>query len=125
MDDMGGGGGGGSAVMGIVMALGGLIVGIGVWVFFAYCLKRIVEKMGGEPGVLIWIPVLALIPLLNAVGWELWKIVLFFIPIVSLIFGILLWVEILKKLNKNPVMVLLLFVPCVNIFFIPWLAFGS
>ncbi len=114
-----------SAIPAIIGGLVGLVVGIGVYAFFCFCLKRIVEKCGGDPGILIWIPIAQLIPLLNVVGWETWKIVLFFIPIVSLIFGVMLWIEVLKKLGKPPALVIMLFVPCVNFFFLPYLAFAN
>ena len=116
----------GSTIGAIVGLVVGLVVFLGVFLFFSYCLKRIVEKITGQdPGMLIWIPIAQLVPLLNAVGWETWKIVLFFIPIVSIVFAVLLWIEVLKKLNKNPALVICMFVPCVNLFFIPWLAFGN
>lgn len=114
---------GGSAAGGIIGALFGLAIGVGFYLFWCYCLKLIVEKMGGEPGILIWIPILQYIPLINAVGWETWKIVLLLIPLVNFVFGILLFLEILKKRNKPPVAILGLFV-CFPLF-VPWLAFSE
>lgn len=114
-----------SAAGGIIGALFGLVIGIGVYLFFCYCLKIIVEKMGGEPGILIWIPILQYIPILNAVGWETWKIVLLLIPLVNIVFGVLLMLEVLKKRNKPPIAILGMLIPCVNIFFLPWLAFSE
>jgi len=39
-----------------------LAVQIGLYIFFAYCLKKICEKAGSKPGVMIWIPVLQIFP---------------------------------------------------------------
>ena len=115
----------GSAIGAIIGGLVGLVIGIGVYAFFCFCLKRIVEKAGGEPGILIWIPIAQYIPLLNVVGWETWKLVLFLIPLVNIVMVVLLFIEILKKLNKPPALVVMLFIPCVNFFFLPYLAFAN
>lgn len=116
---------GASAAGGIIGALFGLVIGLGVYLFICYCLKVIVEKMGGEPGILIWIPILQYIPILHAVGWETWKLILFFIPLVNIVMLVLLFLEVLKKRNKPPVAIVALFIPCVNFFFLPWLAFSE
>ena len=34
-----------------------LAVVLVIYIFFCYCAKRICEKCGDEPGVLIWIPI--------------------------------------------------------------------
>lgn len=125
MDDYSGAGGGGSAAGGIVMMLGVLIVSLGVYVFYAYCWKRICEKLGKDPGPMIWIPIVQFIPILNAVDWETWKIVLFLIPLVNLVMAILLFLEILKRLEKSPALIVMLFIPCVSFFFLPYLAFSG
>ena len=116
---------GASAAGGIIGALFGLVLMVGLHLFVSYCWKLIVEKMGGEPGILIWIPFLQLSPVMNAVGWETWKLILFFIPLVNIVMIVLLFLEILKKRNKPPVAIVMLFIPCVNFFFLPWLAFSE
>jgi hypothetical protein len=40
-----------------------LVCGVAIYVFYSYCLKRIVEKCGETPGGIIWVPILQMIPL--------------------------------------------------------------
>ena len=103
----------------------GLFIYLGVYIFFCYCFKLICQNAGKDPGILIWIPLLQVFPLLQAAELEPWKIVLFLVPVYNIVFLIIMWVNILKAINKNPWLVILLFVPVVNVFLIPYLAFTS
>lgn len=53
----------GSAMVVVVLAIGFL-----VYVFFCYCSLLICRKAGHPPGILVWVPVLQLIPMLRAAG---------------------------------------------------------
>ena len=103
----------------------GFLIYLGLYIFFCYCFKLICQNAGKDPGILIWIPVLQVFPLLQAAELEPWKIILFLVPIYNFVFFIIMWVKILKAINKNPWLVILMFVPIVNVFFIPYLAFSS
>ena len=52
------------------MAIGVLLFIVAVclvfYIFFCFCYKRICEKCGVTPGVLIWIPIVQALPLLEA-----------------------------------------------------------
>ena len=48
----------------IVFVVFALLIGLAVYVFFCFCYKRICEKCAVTPGVLIWIPIAQLVPLL-------------------------------------------------------------
>lgn len=109
----------------IVMLLVVLAISLAVYLFFCYCGKRICEKCGVNPGVLIWIPIANLVPLLQVAGMATWMIILFFIPIVNLIVGIMMWVKICEARGKSPWLVLLVFVPIANLAFVPYLAFSE
>ena len=111
--------------LGPIITLISLVIGLGVHLFFAFCLKKICEKAGSQPGFLIWIPILQIFPLLKAAGMAAWMFILFLIPIVNFIIGIMMWVNILKNMGKNPWMVILLFIPIVNIIYLLILAFGK
>ena len=102
-----------------------LIISIVVYIFLAYCLKRICEKAGGKPGVLIWIPLLQVFPMLAAAKKPAWWFILMLIPVINFIIGIIVWIEILKNMGKNPANVLLFFIPFVNIIYFLILAFGK
>lgn len=105
------------------MLLGILFVGLLLYLFFCFCCKRICEKCGQNPGILIWIPIVNIIPLLQAAGMAVWMIVLFFIPFVNFIVSIMMWVKICTARRKSPVVVIgVILLPIV---FIPYLAFSE
>ena len=114
-----------AAGVGIVVILGLLVFALALYVFVCYCLKRICEKCGEDPGILIWIPIVQLVPLLKVAKMELWMIILFFIPIVNFVIGIMMWAKICTARGKSPWLVILMFIPIVNIAFIPYLAFSE
>lgn len=119
-------GSGSSAVatgIGIVFGLGILVFALALYLFFCYCCKRICEKCGQNPGILIWIPILNIIPLLQAAGMAVWMIVLFIIPIVGFIVSIMMWAKICTARGKSPLLVIgVILLPIV---FIPYLAFAD
>jgi uncharacterized membrane protein YhaH (DUF805 family) len=102
-----------------------LAISLCFYLFYCYCLKRICEKAGHQPGILIWLPIVQLIPLLQVAGMALWMILLFLIPFVNLVVIIMMWAKICEARGKSPWLVILMFVPIVNIIFIPYLAFSE
>lgn len=119
---------GGDAVaagVGIAVILGLLVFALILYVFICFCYKRICEKCGVTPGILVWIPIAQLIPLLQAAKMELWMIILLLIPIVNIVVFVMMWAKICTARGKSPWLVIMLFIPLVNIFFIPYLAFSE
>jgi uncharacterized membrane protein YhaH (DUF805 family) len=114
-----------AAGIGLFMILMLLAVSIAVYIFACFCLKRICEKCGHQPGVLVWIPIVQLVPLLQVAGMATWMLILFFIPFVNLIVGIIMWAKICSARGKSPWLVLLMFIPLANIFFLLYLAFSE
>ena len=114
-----------AAGVGIAMILGLLVFALVLYVFVCYCYKRICEKCGDTPGVLIWIPIAQCIPLLRVAKMELWMIILLLIPIVNIVIFVMMWAKICTARGKSPWLVILLFIPFVNIVFIPYLAFSE
>lgn len=112
-------------IMGLAGSLIGLVVFLGVYVFICYCLRLICVKAGHEPGVLIWIPILQIIPLLTAAQMPLWYIILMLIPLVGFVVLIMLWVKLCQARGKSGWLVVLLFIPIANLIFIPYLAFSE
>jgi hypothetical protein len=113
------------ASMGLGLILFFLVIGLALYVFFCFCYKRICEKCGITPGVLIWIPIVQIIPLLQVAKMPVWMIVLLLIPIVNLVIIIMLWAKICVARGKSGWLVILLFIPIANVFFIPYLAFSE
>jgi uncharacterized membrane protein YhaH (DUF805 family) len=102
-----------------------LLFGLAIYVFFCFCAKRICEKCDVTPGVLIWIPIVQLVPMLQAAKMSVWMIILFLIPLVNLIVWVIMWVKICQALGKSGWLVILLFIPIANLIFIPYLAFSE
>jgi hypothetical protein len=102
--------------------VGGLFL---LYLFYCYMLKRICEKCGTEPGLLIWIPIFKTIRLLQAGGLSGWFFLLFLIPIVNFVLTIYMWIKICQARGKTAWLVLMLFIPVLNLFFIPYLAFSE
>ena len=111
------------AGIGILAMLVIFCIALAVYVFFCYCGKRICEKCGVTPGVLIWIPIVNLIPLLQVAGMATWMIILFFIPIVGFIIAIMMWAKICTARKKSSLLVI--GVVLLPIVFIPYLAFSE
>jgi uncharacterized membrane protein YhaH (DUF805 family) len=103
----------------------GLIVMVGLYVFYCYCLKLICEKAGHHPGALIWIPIAQFIPLLTVAKLPLWFIILLLIPPISVIVGVVMFVKICQARGKSGWLVILMFIPPISLVFIPYLAFSE
>ena len=113
------------AGLGIVALLFILAIVLAIYVFSCYCCKRICEKCGKTPGVLIWIPIVQLIPLLEVAGMATWMIILFFVPLANLVVLVMMWAKICTARGKSPWLVIMLFIPILNIVFVPYLAFSE
>lgn len=122
MDEFGGGGGGGSPVAGLLFLAVYLVFMLGFYLFFCFCAKKICEKSGKDPGIMIWIPIVNLIPLMEVAGMQTWMIVLLFLPIANFVFLIMLMLGLAKARNKNPALAVILGLFC-SIVFWPWMAF--
>ena len=75
---------------------------LAVYLFYYYCAKRICEKCGVNPGILIWIPIVQVIPLLQVAKMAVWIILLFLIPIVNIVIGVMMWARICITRGKSP-----------------------
>ncbi len=101
----------------------GLLIGVGLFVFYSYCLNLICEKAKVDPGALIWIPFVQLIPMATVARINPFLLVLYFIPFVNLVFMLYHWAKVCSAIGKSPWLVVMLIVPVVNLAFFPLLAF--
>jgi hypothetical protein len=100
-----------------------LLVFVAVYVAICYCLKQICQKCGKDPGVLIWIPIVNIIPMLELAGLPSWYIVLFLIPCVNFIMGFVLWIKVSEVRGKGAIWgIITALIPIVGI---PYLAFSD
>ena len=113
---------GGAAMMMALMA-GYTVFMVIFYVFFSLCLMLIAKKMGVANAWLAWIPIANIYLMTQMAGRPGWWTVLMFVPLANAVIGIILWVDILKKLNKNPWMVLVLLF--FGVIYLPILAFSK
>jgi hypothetical protein len=95
------------------------------YLFFCYCGRLICCKTGNPPGLLIWIPLLQLFPLLRAArmspGWFL----AFLVPGLNVIAQIIWCVKIAKARGKSGFVAFLLVLPITSLLAFLYLAFSS
>ncbi len=110
------------------IALGGglvagvLVISLMVYLFFCYCNKRICEKCGMRPGLLIWAPILNVIPLFRAAQMSGWWFLVLLIPLVGEVLYIVLCVKLCQARGKGILaMLVVLLLPVLGF---PYLAFS-
>lgn len=113
------------AGIGIVAIMAILAISLTFYVFFCFCMKRICEKAGHEPGILIWIPIAQLVPQLQAAKLPVWMIILCLIPFVNIFAFVYLWVKLCIARGKPGPLGLLILVPGANLGLICYLAFAD
>lgn len=93
--------------------------------FFCYTARLVCQKAGCEPGFLIWVPVLSLVPLLKAARMQGWMAVLFLLPIVNLFICVYWCIQIAKARGKSGLTALGLIFPITSPFTWLYLAYSK
>lgn len=96
-----------------------------VYLFFCYCSMLICKKTANEPGLLIWLPVLQVFPLLKAAGMSGWWFLLMCVPGVNLVAQVMWCVKIAAARGKGTFTAILLILPGTNFFAYLYLAFSD
>jgi hypothetical protein len=91
------------------------ILSVAFYVFFAFCLQTIANKLNIENSWLAWIPIVNLWIWVRCAGRPEWWVILFFIPLINLIFIIITYFDIPPRLNKPSILGLLIFIPAIGI----------
>lgn len=112
------------ALMGTFLLVS-LVIFVAIYAFTAFCFQKIAEKTGTENGWWAWIPILNVVLMLNIAGRPIWWIILFFIPLVSLVIAVIVFIDICKACNKSPWLTLGMFIPLVNFGVLGYLAFSD
>ncbi len=88
--------------LGIITALAGVYVLIGVAIFLLYIagLWKVFTK-AGKPGWAALIPIYNTIVLMEIIGKPLWWVIMFLLPCVNFVFGILANIELAKCFGKD------------------------
>ncbi len=94
-----------------------------IYVYFAVCIQKIAKKTGVENTWMAWIPILQIVPLLEAARKPIWWIILCFIPLVNIIISIIIWMGVAEARGKPSWIGILIIVPVINFFIPAYLAF--
>lgn len=103
----------------------GAVVALFFHLFFSFCSMLICKKAGTEPGFVVWLPVLQMIPLIRAAGMSGWWFLACFVPVLNLVVSILWAVNIAKARGKGVLTTIMLILPVTNILAFLYLAFSS
>ena len=109
--------------MSMLLTIGGILMV--TYLFHCLCFMLICRKAGCEPGVLVWLPIVQLIPLLRAAQMPLAWFVFFLLPGISIIPLIVWCFKIAEARGKSPLTGLLLLLPITGLFAFLYLAFSS
>ncbi len=103
----------------------GLVVLVFSYFLFCYCSMLICQKTGNNPGVLVWVPILQLVPLLQAAGMSRGWLIVFLLPLVNII-AVIVWASnIVEARGKSGWVALFLILPITNFVAFLYLAFSS
>jgi len=102
-----------------------LVIGAAFYVYFALALSTIGTKTHTENPWLAWIPIANIVLMLNVAKKPIWWIVLFFIPIVSLVMAIIVWMAVAEARGKPNWWGILLIVPVVGLIVPGYLAWAD
>lgn len=107
----------------LILAVCGIL--LFMFLFWSYCSALICQKTGNPGGVLVWIPVLQLIPMLRAAGMSVWWSLAFLVPILNLVAQIIWTIRIVEARGKGLLCTIFMFLPVTNLFAYLYLAFSE
>jgi hypothetical protein len=96
-----------------------------IYLFHCYCCMLICRKAGKPPGVLVWVPVVQLLPLLRAAGMSGWWFLAYLVPVLNIVAQVLWCFNIAKARGKSVWVGVLLLLPITSLFALLYLAFSN
>jgi hypothetical protein len=104
-----------------------VVLGIGLLIYLlhCYCCMLICRKTGNPPGVLVWLPVLQLFPLLRAAGMSGWWFLAYCVPVLNIVAQVLWCLNIAKARGHGAWVGVLLFLPITYLFAFLYLTFSK
>ena len=100
-------------------------INIAIYAFTAFCLQTLARKTDIEHGWLAWIPIANIYIMCKIAGKPGWWTILFFIPIVNIVFLVIVWMGMAEARDKNKWLGFLAIVPVGNLIFLGYLAFSG
>ncbi|HMB26054.1 MAG TPA: DUF5684 domain-containing protein [Patescibacteria group bacterium] len=98
---------------------------IAVYVYTALTLMLIAKKTKDEPAWLAWIPIVNVFLMVKIAKMSYWSILLIFIPLVNIVWGVYLWWKIAEARGKSGWWGIAMIVPIVNFIAMGYLAFSE
>jgi len=98
---------------GLIMVF--LVFAAACYVYMALALQTIADKTKTDNSWLAWIPIANIVLMLNVAKKPIWWIVLFFIPVVNIIFIIIVWMAMAEARGKRSWWGILMIVPVANL----------
>lgn len=92
------------------------IFGLVVYVFSSFCLMKIADKLSIPNSWLAWIPIAQIWVMVRAAGKPGWWLILFFVPLVNFVIGLIVLFALPTSLGKSSLYGLLPFIPVLGIF---------
>ena len=96
-----------------------------IYLYFAFCIFKIAQKCNVEMAWLAWIPIVQVIPLIQAARKPLWWIILLLIPLVNIVIAVIIWMGVAEQRGKPSWVGILMIVPLVNLIIPAYLAFSD
>jgi hypothetical protein len=98
---------------------------IAVYVWSALCLYFIAKKTNTPNAWLAWIPIANIYLMCKVAGKPGWWTILFFIPLVNIVFAIIVWMAMAEARHKPSWLGILMIIPIVNLVIFGILAFSD
>ena len=92
------------------------IFGLVVYIFTSFCLMKIADKLEIPNSWLAWIPIAQIWVMVRAAGKPGWWLILFFVPLVNFVIGLIVLFTIPTSLGKSSLYGLLPFIPLLGVF---------
>lgn len=93
--------------------------------FFSYCAMQICKKAGTEPGIVVWLPIAQMYPLIRAAGMSGWWFLACFVPVLNIVAQVIWSINIAKVRGKGTLTTIMLILPVTNVFAFLYLAFSG
>ncbi len=107
----------------LIYAVGATLLAL--YLFYSFCCNLICKKAGIQPGILIWMPILQLLPLLQAARMSRWWFLAYFVPILNIVAQVMWSFKIADARNKSAIIGVFLLLPFLQIFAFLLLAFAD
>lgn len=102
-----------------------ILVVAAIYIYMAICLMKIAKKTNTANGWFAWIPILNIILMIQVAKKPMWWIIMFFIPLVNIVFSVLIWMGIAEAVKKPNWVGILMIIPVANLIVPGYLAFSK